>query len=986
MLFCFFLFILFPLLTDSSRVSVSIDLGWRFHRNLPTPPVCLDPFLQNYTGQQCSGLSFVDNVNSASECQDACCDDSSCQIWQWSNMPLPSGGCWIGVIPTSGCGPGTSWISFANTTRSSGGGPVPTWASLSYADSGSNWSIVDAPHDFIITGPNENESPYVDDPSLQGQAFIPKTVGVYRKHFALPLTWQGQHIDLYCEGMYAYAQYYINGVALGTHALGYTSYFTRIDNVTTLFFNGQENVLAVFVDATSSRDTGWWYEPGGNFRHSWLIASSSSAHIVPHGLHADITINGQFHLPTNPTDGVTADGVTALAFVQIETDSNEDTNIIATFTLYASDGVTIAATASSPTVTIPANSRATTNALLKIPDGAQAWSIGRPYLHTLSVSLALASTPTVSLDSTNVTVGIRGIRWDSDFGSFVNEQRVRLRAFCDHESFTAVGGAIPARLQLFRFQAQRGMGGNGRRFSHNPPAPDLLDITDRLGVLTLDENRVFSIGLDSNMADLVSRDRNHPSVMFWSFCNEPGCNNNDKTAPTEPTQSFKYQVEIFDGTRAVTGNMCVGWGSCPELSSYISETGLNMSLQLDVQGFSHVSASTFEAYHARWPNKPLVASECCSCETMRGEADDLPMNTSIVFYSEFNAPCQASQTQDALGLEYVSGSFVWTAFDYYGEPDKWPHISSSFGSFDLAGFAKAPVFWFRSWWLSNITMNSPDRPPIPSSSLVIHIVETWKANPADTTKPRIIHVYSNAPLVSLSLNGIAVSGSPQTIPLLGFATFTVPFSPGSLLATALASDGTTVLGTSLPRNSWGNATSVRLTVDVPSPLSGTGNKLYLDGQDSALIRATIFDKDGNVCEDANNRLTFSISSGPGYIVGTGNGDPNSHEPNHSPGRAAYHGLVRAVIKVTQASAVAFVSGDGGTDAVALLKEINVDAGSGSRSSTIIVGGSTTDIVVTVTSDEGLIGDSVTISTSNLFEDSVLQVAIANVQAGYVQPL
>lgn len=320
------------------------------------------------------------------------------------------------------------------------------------------------------------------------------------------------------------------------------------------------------------------------------------------------------------------------------------------------------------------------------------------------------------------------------------------------------------------------------------------------------------------------------------------------------------------------------------------------------------------------------------------------------------------------------------------EPDKWPHISSSFGAFDLAGFAKAPVYWFRSWWLSNITMDSPDRPPIPSSSLVVHIVETWKANPSDPSKPRTIHVYSNAPFVSLALNGVPVSTSPQAIAQFGFATYSATYTPGSLIATAFASDGTTVLGTSLPRNSWGNATAIKLSIDVPSPLSGTGNRLFLDGEDSALIRATIVDKDGNVCEDATNRVYFSITSGPGYVVGTGNGDPNSHEPNHASSRFAYHALVRAIVKVTQASAVATVAGDGGSEAVALMKAINVDAGSGTRSSAIIVGGATTPIVVSAVGDDGLLGDSITLETSNDFNDSVLQVAAANVQAGYVQPI
>jgi hypothetical protein len=269
---------------------------------------------------------------------------------------------------------------------------------------------------------------------------------------------------------------------------------------------------------------------------------------------------------------------------------------------------------------------------------------------------------------------------------------------------------------------------------------------------------------------------------------------------------------------------------------------------------------------------------------------------------------------------------------------------------------------------------------------VIHIVETWKPNSADASKPRTIHVYSNAPLVSLALNGVTVTSSPTPVSYLGYAEFTVPYSPGSLVATALASDGSTVLGTSLPRNSWGNASSIKLTIDAPSPLSGTGNALYLDGEDSALLRATIVDKDGNVCEDSTERVYFSISSGPGYLIGTGNGDPNSHEPNHASSRFAYHGLVRAVVKVTQASAVSTEAGDGGNEAVELMKAINLDAGSGTRSSNIIVGGAATPIVVTVTSDSGLIGDTITIETSNDFNDSVLQVAATNVQSGYVQPV
>lgn len=370
----------------------------------------------------------------------------------------------------------------------------------------------------------------------------------------------------------------------------------------------------------------------------------------------------------------------------------------------------------------------------------------------------------------------------------------------------------------------------------------------------------------------------------------------------------------------------------------------------------------------------------CSCETQRGEADDVPYNTSLVFYSEFNADCQAKETNWALGLRYVAGSFVWTAFDYFGEPDKWPHVSSSFGSYDLSGFAKAPVWWFRSWWLSNISTSSPDRPPISASATVCHIVETWKANPSAPTKNRTIHVYTNAPFVSLALNGAAVA-SPAAVAQFGYATFSVAFAPGTLTATALAADGATALATAT-RVSWGAPAAVRLTVDVPSASTGTGAALFLDGADTGLLRATIVDAAGNVCEDATNTVSFAVTSGPGFIVGTGNGDPANQEPVHAPMRRAYHGLVRVIVRVTQASAVATAAGAGGADAVALLAAINVDAGRGGRSSRILPGGAPAPIVIAAAA-AGLSGDSASIVTSVDAADAPLAVAAASVQTAYV---
>ena len=255
------------------------------------------------------------------------------------------------------------------------------------------------------------------------------------------------------------------------------------------------------------------YEGGGVFRHSFLTSSPSCAHVQAHGLHADISVSGPYTYPASPSAGVVAAQATLLAHVDIEGDCSGSTPTDAVFTLLAADGA-VAATATAPAATLsPSAPTARLSALLSFTQ-VQAWSVGRPYQYTLSVALGAGA------HTRNVSLGLRSVRFDADEGVFVNEQRVRFRSFCDHESFSATGMAVPDRVNLFRYQAMRGMGGNGRRFSHNPPAPALLDLADRLGLLTLDENRVFSLGLAGNMQDLVERDRNHASVIFWCVAGE----------------------------------------------------------------------------------------------------------------------------------------------------------------------------------------------------------------------------------------------------------------------------------------------------------------------------------------------------------------------------------------------------------------------------------------------------------------------------------
>ena len=253
-----------------------------------------------------------------------------------------------------------------------------------------------------------------------------------------------------------------------------------------------------------------------------------------------------------------------------------------------------------------------------------------------------------------------------------------------------------------------------------------------------------------------------------------------------------------------------------------------------------------------------------------------------MYFSSWTQTCTRDETQVSDGVQWVTGTYTWTLHDYYGEPGGWPHISSSYGQYDLAGFAKAPVFWYRSWWLGAIASTDAGRPPVYSagSTTVAHIVERWAPPASGTT--RTIHVYSNAPRVDLLVKSIQVS--TQAVPALGWATFSgVQYAAGTLTARALAANGTTLA--THTRTTGGAPASLHLTIDVPSPVTGTGAALYLDGSDVALLRVTVLDAAGvPVLGDTSAvNVTFAVVDGPGRIVGCGNGDPADQHPNHAVG-------------------------------------------------------------------------------------------------------
>ena len=863
--------------------SVNFDFAWRF--SVAEPFHCdLNDFTYSYNDMQCNGLNSK-LQKSADDCRDACCNDFNCIVWQYND----SLGCFIGQ--SKDCQhPSKGWV---------GGGrdppkpptQYPKQAAKNYDDS--EWEIVDVPHDGLINGT-------YDQNSVEGHGYLPIRNLWYRKHFSLPSDWEGQSIWVEFQGVFRYSSIYLNGKFLRSHDSGYTTFQVRLDNASLVYYgDGTDNVNVIAVEVIAYVGyTGWWYEGGGIYRHVRLL-TTDHVHFVVSGIYGQskVVSNITDHVVGEPSKGQYAD-VDFYPEAEVYNENlDKSVSVMVVFNLIDEDGNNKGSVSSETVTLLPDQFYIFKETIPKIPQ-IELWSLNRPYLYKLTVSLISTSDNSV-IESSTVVFGVRETRWDPNTAFFLNGKSFKWRGFNNHNSFTGVGVAVPDRINLFRSQMMRAVGANSWRMSHNPPVPLLLDILDQIGIVVWDENRNFgpnSIWLE-DQRDMVKRDRNHPSIMVWSFCNEAGCATGDAHGVAERFMKISKQM---DPQRSVSANMLYGWGH--ELTEYI-----------DVQGLSHQSGSTFESFHKQFPKKPLIGSECCSCTNQRGE--DYPDPGKRVLGS-FNGQCNQEQTGNQLNLDFVAGCMSWTLFDYYGEPYPygWPMVSSSFGSIDLAGFAKPSAYWYRTWYYYGAKSNNngydvPMNPPSlvnPYSTkseenledgYTIHIVQSWEY--FEGKPSRTIQAYTNAEKAELVVNGQSFGN--VSVNWHGWAEWTdIPFTPGKITANAF--NAQKEVKASHTVETAGAAVKVVAAVDAPSEKTGTGSMLVLNGQDAGLISAAIVDSAGRVVPSSSALVTFRIVSGPGRIIGVGNGNPSCQEFNQVPHRSAYHGLARAVVQVTEDSA------------------------------------------------------------------------------------
>jgi beta-galactosidase len=719
--------------------------------------------------------------------------------------------------------------SYFNAKAGKAGGA----AAPEYDDS--SWRELDLPHDWAVEGP-------FDEHANLSQGFRPRGIGWYRRQFNLDPQDQGKHLELQFDGVATHSTVWFNGTVVARNWCGYTSF--NIDITPLAQYGDKLNTISVRVDADAME--GWWYEGAGIYRHTWLV-KRNPVHVVTDGIFA------------NPIPGE-SDRWTVPVEVALENSGAEsaDTSVLVTLTDPA--GAQVVSGKASAAIAPLAQTT------VKIPLSVSApkrWSIEDPSLYRLHVSVSHRG---AIADEVETSCGFRTIRFDPDQGFFLNDRPLKIKGVCNHQDHAGVGVAVPDSLWEFRLRKTKEMGANAWRSSHNPPAKEFLDACDRLGMLVIDENRNFNASPEclGQLQWMVRRDRNHPSIVLWSLFNEETLQ--DSPQGFEIARRMRAAVKELDATRPVTAAMSRG-----------HFTPINASQALDVVGFNY-TVDSYDRYHAEHPKLPLVSTEDTSAFMTRGEYTTDKSRNVFGSYDLDAAKWGATHRANWKAIAtrpYLAGGFVWTGFDYRGEPLplKWPTASCFFGCMDLCGFPKTAFYIHQAQWIE-------DRP-------ILSLAPHWNW-PGQEGKPIEVMGLTNCDSVALYLNGKPLG--EKTVDKFEMVQWSVPYARGRLEAIGKKNDKEVAHFTV---ETSGPPAALRLTPDR-SQMSG-------DGCDAIPVTVEAIDSDGRPVPTASAAVEFELA-GPGAIIGLGNGDPNCHEPEKGNGRSLFDGVAQVIVQTHRAAA------------------------------------------------------------------------------------
>ena len=749
------------------------------------------------------------------------------------------------------------------------------------------WRRLDLPHDWGIEGPFRQEYPG-ETGKLPWWG-----VGWYRKHFDVPAKDRGKRLYLNLDGAMSYATVWLNGRFVGGWPYGYSSF--RLD-LTPFVEYGARNVVAIRLD--NPPDSSRWYPGGGIYRNVWL---EKTAHV--HVAHWGTYI-------TTPEVSPRAATVNVKVTLANDSDAAADVKVRTTVHPLAPDNsahVKEGVSTESARLNVAAGARATSEASIRV-NAPRLWSLSSPNLY---LALTWVEVRGKTVDVSPAIFGIRTVRFDAARGLFVNGEPVEIKGVCNHHDLGALGAAVNRRALERQLEILKEMGVNAIRTSHNPPAPQLLDLADRMGFLVMDEafdawrrskkkndyHLLFDDWHEKDLRALVRRDRNHPSVILWSTGNEIG---EQRSAEGHKlSEQLSRIVREEDPTRPVTAG------------ANHTEAGYNgFQKTIDVFGYNY-KPQEYGKFREKNPGVPLYGSETASTVSSRGEyffpvEEDKDKGKADFQVSSYDlyAPRWAT-TPDAefKGQDEhpsVGGEFVWTGFDYLGEPTPFnadatnllnftdpaaqarmseelkalgkirvPSRSSYFGIVDLAGFKKDRFYIYQARW----------RPELP----MVHILPHWNW-PGREGQVTPVHVYTSGDEAELYLNRRSLGRKRRGAFEYRLRWDEVKYEPGELRVIAYRNGK--LWAETLVRTT-GPAERLMLEADRAT--------IAADGSDLSFVTVSVRDGANSLVPRAKNRLRFELS-GPGEIVAVDNGDPTSHESFQSKERAAYNGLCLVVVR------------------------------------------------------------------------------------------
>jgi len=764
-------------------------------------------------------------------------------------------------------------------------GDVADGQSVTLDDSG--WRRLDLPHDWGIEGPFDQAHP--------GETGKLPWWGVawYRKRFAVPIEDRGRRLYLDVDGAMSHSTAWLNGEPLGGWPYGYASF--RLD-LTPAIRAGADNVLAIRLD--NPPDSSRWYPGGGLYRNVWLV-KTSPIHVAHWGTFV-----------TTPT--VLPRAATVQVDATVENHTGAAARLTLTTRVHELDATGTraerAAAASRPVplaLAAGASAPATMSLSLPVP---RLWSPKTPHLYVAVTTIERGG---AEVDRYETVFGVRTIRFDPDRGFLLNGERVPIQGVCNHHDLGALGAAVNVRAIERQLEILKEMGANAIRTAHNPPAPELLDLADRIGLLVMDEvvdawkaakkpndySRLYDEWYEKDLRAMIQRDRNHPSVILWSTGNEVM----EQRLPGGREMAARHTAIVHgaDPTRPATG------------ANNVAATGVNgYQESLDVFGYNY-RIDSYPQYKQRNPSRPVLASETSSAISSRGEyffpvSDDKTQGLADFQVSSYDLTAVSwgvipdAQWRALEQSPFVAGEFVWTGFDYLGEPTPYsrdltnllnfsdpkkqeqmaawlkemgkirpPSRSSYFGIVDLAGFKKDRFYLYQAHW----------RPDLPMAHIVPHW--TW---PGREGEPTPVHVYTSGDEAELFLNGRSLGRRKKGRFEYRLRWDEVRYEPGELTVVAYK-DG----------REWaraGERTAGRAARLAMAPDRAT---IHADGRDLSFITVSVTDRGGVLAPRASDRVRFLVS-GPGEVVATDNGDATSHEPFQSLEKRAYNGLVLAIVR------------------------------------------------------------------------------------------